>query len=264
MERLVITSTANEKFKLLKKLKDKKGRREHGLCIIEGEKVIFENLERVVDIFIVEGKEITPNIADMQPIVLSKKLFEEITDHVTPQGIFATVDFTKDLHGNASALYVNKFNAVPWLSDSPFLVLDRIQDCGNMGTLLRTARAFGFYNVFTIDCADAFSQKALRAGMANQFGLRIFSLGLETFLDLVKHKDFPEVEFYVADMNGENLLESDFVSFGLVLGNEGQGVAKELFGLRNAKVVTVPMEKGVESLNVGVAGGILMHGLRRK
>ncbi|MCL2851032.1 MAG: RNA methyltransferase [Firmicutes bacterium] len=245
-----ISSSANEIYKALKKLTTKKGRREQGLCIIEGEKIIFENLEVVEDVFVVEGKEITPNIRDLEPIVLCRKLFEEITELENGPGILASCGFNPPR---------------PFDKGSRFLVLDRIQDSGNMGTVLRSACAFGFDTVFTIDCADPYSQKCLRAGMGNQLKINVFSVTFDEFKEFFEGLD-GETSLYIADMGGVDIfgiskdvgeiVKSSFA--GLVLGNEGQGVAKDFFDLPHV-VVSVPMQSNVESLNVAVAGGILMH-----
>jgi len=246
-----ITSTSNPTFKLLKKLTTKKGRREHNLCIIEGEKVIFENLELIDQVFIIEGKQITPNLADLEPIVLSKKLFNEITDHVAPQGIFATCQIP-----------ICDFEGV---KPCTYLILDRIQDCGNMGNILRTAAAFGYSTIFAIDCADPFSQKSLRAGMANQFKLNVIDTDYIALEKLLQTEQFIDAQLFIADMGGvsvQSIEEHSPLSspLGLVLGNEGQGISPQLLKLPHTKV-SILMSNNVESLNVATAGAILMFQL---
>jgi len=234
-----IESSENQIFKSLKKLTTKKGRRELSLCIIEGEKVIFENLEHIEQIFVREDFQITPNIRDLDPIALTKKLFDEISSLETPTGILATAQIPK-----------------PTELTYPFLVLDNIQDTGNMGTLLRTACAFGFNSIIIIDCVDIWSQKVLRSAMGNQFRLNIIDSSHDELKSLIK-----DSELYIADLGGSSPpTELDFANFGLVLGSEGQGVSPEIKKLPNT-VVTIPMQNKVESLNVGVAGGILMCAL---
>lgn len=244
---MVITSSDNPTFKKLKSLQTAKGRARHGLCIVEGEKIIFENLELVDQIFLREDIEVTPNLADMQPIILSKKLFNEISDLETSPGIFATAQIP---------LTAKQSGRTPL---APTLILDRIQDAGNMGTLLRTAAAFGFNNILTINCVSPFSQKVLRAGMGNQFLLNISEASFEDIKKIAN--DF---ELIIADMNGTPLNETPLLNgnFALVLGNEGQGISKELLDLPHAKI-TIPMQPGTESLNVAAAGAILMYELKK-
>jgi TrmH family RNA methyltransferase len=130
-----------------------------------------------------------------------------------------------------------------------FLVLDRIQDPGNMGTILRTAAAFGFNTVYEIDCVDPYSPKVLRASSGMVFNLNIIEATFETL---------PDKPLFVADMHGETPGVSP-KEFGIVLSNEGQGVDERFLKLPNAKIAAIPMASGVESLNVAVAGGILMY-----
>ncbi|MCL2569870.1 MAG: RNA methyltransferase [Firmicutes bacterium] len=245
-----ITSTDNPIFKSLKKITTTKGRHESGLCIIEGEKIIFENLDHVEQIFIIEGKEITPNLRDMEPIVLSKKLFKEISDLDTPCGIFATATIPQ----NGEVTY-------------PLLILDQIQDPGNMGTLVRTAVAFGFKSIVAIFCPGVFSQKVIRAAMGQQFKLdHISCISVPFFAENYKQYVSPDdVTMILADLNGESIenFSTDFEQkFALVLGNEGQGIGEHIKKIPHT-VITIPMSNNVESLNVAVAGGILMHELRK-
>jgi len=140
-----------------------------------------------------------------------------------------------------------------------------------MGTLLRTAVAFGFTTVFCIDCVDPWSQKVLRASSGIQFNLNIIEQNLQDFKK-------PENSLLIAaDLGGDvisskardlcesqTLQKSEIPRFsrndktGLILGSEGQGIRPEIKKLVD-KTVTIPMSAGVESLNVAVAGGILMH-----
>ena len=244
MENKIITSRENETFKDLLKLTDKKWRRRMGLCIIEGEKVVRDNLHRAEQIFIREKlpSKLEGWRAGRDGVsVLSDKLWGEISSLENDTGILATVKIPASREVT-----------------SPFLVLDGIQDAGNMGTLLRTAAAFGFGTVFCIDCVDVWSPKVLRASSGTQFGLNI----VETS-EFMKPKD----SFLVgADLNGEGpfavaaSLRSSQRPFGIVLGNEGRGLSERV-KTQVDRFVTIPMQPGVESLNVAVAGGILMYEL---
>lgn len=238
-----ITSADNSIFKTLKSLKDKKGRRENKLCIVEGTKIIFENLSIVEDVFVREDFQITPNIAGFEPIILSKELFSKITELETSQGILATVAV---MDGDIAPI--------------KFLVLDNIQDPGNMGTILRTAKAFGFNSVIAINCVDVYDQKVIRASMGIQFTLGIKNMTHDAFAEYMRGLEHEPI-LYVADMGGAFNVDIHNPYYGLVLGSEGKGISDEILKLPNTKIVTIPMVKGVESLNVGVAGGIIMHAL---
>ena len=218
-------------FKTLRKLTQKKYRREMGLWIIEGEKIVSEHKDKAVAI-LTRGENI------------DEKSFDAVSSLETSQGVMAVVPVPRgrmEVRGNV-------------------LVLDRIQDPGNVGTLLRTAKAFGFGTVFCIDSADAWSQKVLRSASGVQLGMNIVECGLDEFLAwYAGNGDLPLI---TADMGGCDIGEfaPTKCAFGLVLGNEGSGVCAQLKTLAK-HVVSVPMQNGVESLNVAVAGGILMYKL---
>jgi len=230
-----ITSRENETYKNLLKLTSKKWRRQNGLCIIEGEKIVRDNLSRVECVFARSvGRAAIAN--GPTQYVLSQQLFDEVSSLENSSGILAIVK-------------------IPTSRDItfPFLVLDSVQDPGNMGTLLRTAAAFGFETVFCIDCVDVWSQKVLRASSGVQFNLNI-----------IETSEFVKPQGSVltgADLNHSAPLGHPRPAegnFGLVLGSEGRGISANLENQID-KFVTIPMRAGVESLNVAVAGGILMY-----
>jgi len=234
----MITSRDNQTFKTLVRLMQKKHRREQGLCIIEGEKIVREHASNAQYVFV---RENSPSLTkgwrgdSRDGVVLATKLFDSVTSLETSQSILAIVPIPK-----------------PREVTFPYLVLDGIQDPGNMGTILRTAAAFGFNTVFCVNCADVWSQKVLRAGVGTQFHLNV----IEGFGAIPE-----ESELYIADLNGA-WLDKPSGKFGLVLGNEGQGVSAAIKALPH-KVVTIPMTNATESLNVAVAGGILMHAMTK-
>ena len=242
MDIVMIILRDNSTFKNLLKLTQKKHRREQGLCIIEGEKVVREHATDATQIF---AREKFPSYMEGCPkggVVLSAKLFDEVGSLETSQGILAIIPIPK-----------------PEKITFPYLVLDGIQDPGNMGTILRTAAAFGFCTVFCINCVDVWSQKVLRASSATQFALNIFESSFEEFKTIFD-TDLKDGKLFIADLNG-SMNDKPADKFGLVLGNEGRGISDAMKTLPH-KTVTIPLEKSVESLNVAVAGGILMYKLQ--
>ena len=203
-------------IKDLVKLTQKKYRREMGMCIIEGEKLVREHCDRAVAVFTREqlGKD-----------------FNRVTDLETPQGILAVVPIPK-----------------PTAVTFPYIVLDTIQDPGNVGTILRTACAFGYKTVFCINCADTWSQKVIRSAMGAQFELNI----IEGFESIPKGS-----ELYIADMSGTEI-KKPTGKFGIAFGSEGQGISNKIKSMPH-KIISIPMKNGTESLNVAVASGIIMH-----
>ena len=271
-----ITSRENSTFKDLLKLTDKKWRRRMGLCIIEGEKIVRDNLHRVEQVIARSSRRSETHVCKSRPsiskpiasrreaaypypdsIVFSDSLFNLISSLENDTGILATVKVPE-----------------PRETTSPFLVLDGIQDPGNMGTLLRTAAAFGFNTVFCIDCVDVWSPKVLRASSGVQFGLNIVEtsefvkpdgcvlIGADCHSEPQGHTEARNLGYAQTQREPEILRRSAPLNdkFGIVLGSEGRGLSERVKGLVD-KFVTIPMHEGVESLNVAVAGGILMYEL---
>jgi TrmH family RNA methyltransferase len=254
-------------FTDLLKLTQKKHRREMGLCIVEGEKIIGELRDRLVAVFCRKGYA---GLEGLNATILTESEFNKITNLDNAPGVLAVVKIPKSANGTA-----------------PFLVLDNVQDPGNVGTLLRTAAAFDFKTVYALNSADVWSQKVIRSAMGAQFHLNIFDLNVDEFVHLRGEK-LAKSTLFVADFGGksvENAIKtvktdtkiannntsktadidtksanpiSKVADFGLVLGSEGRGVSPEIKTLGN-EVVTIGMSGAVESLNVAVAGGIIMQ-----
>ena len=196
--------------KILKKLLVKKYRQEFSLCILEGENIIEDHKDLVVKIF---SEDSLKNL--------------------------------ENYHGRVAVARIPQ----PTIPTTPFLVLDRIQDPGNMGTILRTAFAFGFKTVYTIDCVDPYSPKVIRASSGMALRVNIIDTDYE-------HLPTDTI-YYLADLRGDKPQPIRETNFGIVLGNEGQGI-NSIFYQKPHKVITIPMAADCESLNVAVAGGIIM------
>lgn len=138
---------------------------------------------------------------------------------------------------------------------SRLLILDRISDPGNLGTLLRTALALGWDGVFLIDgCCDPFNDKALRAAKGSTFLLPLQSGSLERLNQLLQKK--PR-HLYVADLNGSPFTTTAFkLPLALALGCESSGPSTEI--KNRFEKISIPMKGPMESLNVAIAGGILL------
>ncbi|MDR0975714.1 MAG: RNA methyltransferase [Christensenellaceae bacterium] len=235
----MITSRENEKVKLLNSLKMKKARDKSGLCIVEGEKLVRECVNKgfAAGVFASEDYrgEIEPNE------VLSNKLFDEITEFKTPKGVLAVAKIP-----NSGVITF------------PYLVLDNIQEPANVGAIIRSAVAFGFKSVISINSADAFSAKAIRASAGLSLFINIIEKTYNEFIAEFKSGAFGE-KLILADLNGEEFALND-PNFGLILGNEGQGISPELKTLPH-KTFTIKMNDFAESLNVAVAAGIIMKAL---
>lgn len=207
--------------------------------LLEGKKLIAELETPPTSLIVREGEH--PPIDAEQTYIMTKEVFEKISGTHSPEGIAAEINMppSQDLSNKS------------WV-----LALDRMNDPGNMGTLLRSALALGFEGVFlTNSCVDPYNEKALRAAKGATFKLPLEIGNLETF-----SKNF---HLYIADLEGLSIDDTTFESPAiLLLGNEAEGVSKEMRKIGTS--VTIPLKNQMESLNVAAAGAILMHAMKRQ
>ncbi len=229
----------------IKNLKDKKFRREHGLFMVEGNKFCLDLLNTDVEIVytLTSNKNLTgfPNIE-----IVSEKMLRTLATTKT----------------NQDTICICRIKEYGIASVGNSLILDNLQDPGNVGTLVRSALAFGFDDIYIIEGADPYSEKVIRSSAGLVMSARIHVCDFETF---EKNKNDIAKTFLVADMNGENInticLPKGKVA--VIIGNEGQGVSEKFINLAN-EIVKIPMASIVESLNAGVAGSIIMQKISSK
>lgn len=243
-----ITSLKNPKVAAWKALKDRKGRRESGCFLVEGRKMVEEALASAFDVetvLVQEGMEL-PDGLTMPVYELPAHVLAAVCDTKTPQGIAAVVRMKEQ-----SAL------------GKHIVVLDGVQDPGNVGTIIRTADAAGLDGVLlTNQCADVFSPKVLRATMGS-----IFRMNLRTTDDLpgeltkLREKGYSILS---SQLDGTPFYEREKVAeqFALVIGNEGNGVSEQVQQTATHRV-RLPMRGGAESLNAAIAAAIMMYELMR-
>lgn len=242
-----ITSRQNPAVKRAASLKQKKYRDEYGEYIVEGEKMVAEAFDcgcDVVCVFAVVGYTFDKIVVPESKIVwVTQSVFAAVSDEKTPQGILAIVKIP---------------DAAPCDGVKKAVILDGLQDPGNVGAILRIAAACGIDCVFAVDSADPYSPKAVRASMSGIFRTKVVKLSPENAYLAAKNGGLPII---IADMGGENVLHGNGEErFCLVLGNEGNGIS-DFFKSRADKIVSVPMQNGIESLNVAVAAGVLLYSL---
>ena len=173
------------------------------------------------------------------------KTIESLTDVKTPQGVCVMVEYIPNI--------VKK-------PQTNCLVLDTIQDPGNAGTLIRTALAAGFETVVMVDSVNVTNSKLVRSTVGAIFNVNIYQMSKEEFLKTAKEWDLP---LLMADMEGKNLFESEInEQIGVVVGNEGKGVCDEIASLCSYSI-KIPMNEGIESLNAGVSGAIIMYHINK-
>lgn len=243
-----ITSLKNPKVAAWKALKDRKGRRESGCFLVEGRKMVEEALASAFDVetvLVQEGMEL-PDGLSMPVYELPAHVLAAVCDTKTPQGIAAVVRMKEQ-----SAL------------GKHIVVLDGVQDPGNVGTIIRTADAAGLDGVLLSNqCADVFSPKVLRATMGSIFRMNLrMTDDLPGELTKLREKGYSILS---SQLDGTPFYEREKVAeqFALVIGNEGNGVSEQVQQTATHRV-RLPMRGGAESLNAAIAAAIMMYELMR-
>lgn len=247
---MLIQSTQNDTVKRMRSLAAKKGRQETGLHFIEGERLVREAIASGADIaalFIEEGRE-AEDIASSAARVytVTRRVLESMTDTGTPQWICAAVR-TQDTTSPES------------YPDGLIVALDRVQDPGNLGTILRTADAMGAVGLLLgSGCADPFGPKVLRSTMGSLYHIPLWQGELDQELSKLKQAGFSLV---CGHLEGNETLPPVGDKCVLIIGNEGNGVSDRVADM--CCKYRLPMYGRAESLNASVAAGILMYELAR-
>ncbi len=250
-----IRSKDNRIFKECQKLSQKKYRDKEGLYLIEGENLIAEvPADDLVYVFFREGRE--RQIFDLpDQYIVADQLFDRLAQTETSQGILAVVRKPKLTAENLEQHIQPSDNVV---------VLDRLQDPGNIGTIIRTAEGAGYKAVVTIKgTGDVFSPKTIRAAAGSIFRMPV--LQVEDNRALRDLTDRLGKKLVVTGFQTDKYYYDEDLSCGvaLVIGNEGNGVSDELMDMADI-TVKIPVDGHLESLNASVAGGILMYETKRK
>ena len=241
---MIIESRANERVKEARKLLLRKERKESGLHLIEGEKLVREAVAsgaRVNSIFIEDGFPFpAQEVADSH--IVTRSVLESLCESRTPQGVVAVVE-TPPL-------------TPPETYPSGLIVaLDGVQDPGNVGAILRSADAFGAAGVLLSPaCADPYAPKTLRAAMGSTYHMPVWQGELPAELATLKQAGFTAL---CGDLAGSESLPALASSVALVIGSEGAGVSAEVASL--CARYRLPMRGRAESLNAAVAAGVLLY-----
>lgn len=238
---MIIQSKSNSTVKKIISLRDKKYRRQYGEYLVEGIKPVRECINAGKEVVSVICVEEYANEFE-NAFVVSKSVFEYMSTEKTPQYVMAVVKIpSTDL-------------CVP---TGKVLLLDRLQDPGNLGTIIRTANAAGYKDIYLINCTDPFSPKCVRASMSGIFFVNLHIGLLNDVLSVLQ--GFPLI---CADMDGENIFEfSPPPSYCLCIGNEGNGLSDEVIN-QSAFKIKIPMDESCESLNAAISAGIAMYQLK--
>lgn len=255
----MITSTANAQVKYVTGLQTKaKLRKEEKLYVTEGLRMFKETpkdeIEKVYaeTEFLKEYRDLFEDCKQVEEVSLN--VLKAMSDTKSPQGVICLVRQKsyelKDLMGREAA---------------PFLVLlEDIQDPGNMGTIFRTAEAAGATGIIlSKDCVDIYNPKTIRATMGSIYRMPFcYAEDLSEVLELLKEKG---IVSYGAHLRGKEFYHCHDYKGGVafVIGNEGNGLSEEISGQINT-LIKIPMQGQVESLNAAMACGILLYEAARQ
>lgn len=247
MER--ITSRQNPLVARLRKLgNDKKTRRQEGAFLCEGHKLVEEAIRwnaGVETLVVAEGVEPPTGLPETVRLVeVPADVLKSMSTVDTPQGMLA-VCRTPDL------------TPPEGLTPSRYLVLDGVQDPGNVGTVWRTADAFGADGLILLPgCAEPFSPKTVRSTMGACFRLPVWEMGLEELTALLAGADLP---LYATALREDtaDLRSADLSRAAVAIGSEGRGVSQAVLDAC-ALTLKIPMRDRCESLNAAVAASVVL------
>ena len=236
---------SKENIKRVKSLHKKKARDEQGLFIIEGEKILKEAFAYRPDSIqtIYTSKNLSFNPENAQIISVSEQELQRISTLKQPRGVLAICTYLKTKENTADFI----------------LALDKIQDPGNMGTIIRLAAWFGIQEIIASeDTVDCYNPKVVQATMGALFNVNI------RYTDLRQYFSKNKLPVYGALLKGENIYNKPLHRKGILLmGNEGNGIREELLGIISHPL-TIPRLGHGESLNVAMATGIFLSEFSRK
>ncbi|MFG6116468.1 TrmH family RNA methyltransferase [Halobacillus sp. MO56] len=244
----MLTSLQNTRVKQWMKLKKKREREKSKSFLVEGYHLVEEAIKsewETKEVIVKEETDVPEWIEKERVTRVSKEIFTALSETETPQGIAAVVEM-KDFE-------TRSFHHV--------LLIDAVQDPGNLGTLIRTADAAGFDGVIIgKGSVDPFNEKVIRATQGSLFHLPVIQGELNDWISLLKHQGLT-----VFASTLENAKPYHEITFpkkaALIVGNEGAGIQEEMIGLADNQVY-IPIVGQAESLNVAIAAGILMYQMK--
>jgi TrmH family RNA methyltransferase len=257
----LITSFKNPKVQTVRELlSSRKSRQDQQACVVEGIRLAEEAVASGVKLhyaFFSEG--ISHRGLELVDVIQN----QNVPCYKVPDDLMSRISATEADQGLLLVLEPQK-DALPKTVDF-VLVLDEIKDPGNMGTILRTARAAGVQLVIiTPGCVDVYSPKVLRAGMGAHFSLPICTLNWDEIMQYWISQSGSPGLFLAESTQGECIWQMDLTKpLGLIIGGEADG-ASETARQYATRVVNIPMPGGSESLNAAVAAGIFMFEVARQ
>lgn len=255
----MITSMSNPQVKKLLQLQKKsKARNEENVFLVEGLRMFAEvPEERVEKVYISESlynkKKQELKLERFSVEILTDSVFSHVSDTKTPQGILCVVKQKKyDIEE-----FLN-------LENPHFMVLDNLQDPGNLGTIVRTAEGAGVNAIFlNKESVDIYNPKTIRSTMGSIYRMPV--IYVEDLLELLQIFRERGIKSYAAHLDGKNSYDKESYQSGtaILIGNEGNGLREEVASAADVWV-QIPMQGQVESLNAAIAASILMFEVYRQ
>lgn len=244
---MVITSLENDRVKDLVRLQQKKYRDLTGTYLVEGEHLVEEAYknEAILQIICLEEVDL---YSEFDRLVVSYDVMKKISSLDTPPNIMALCQ---------KKTYEN-------IVGEKILLLDGIQDPGNLGTMIRSSLAFGVTSIIlSPNCVDLYNPKVIRGTQGMMFHLPILSMDTKSAISIMKESGIPVYGTSVVNgVDASTLPAEKKNKYCLIMGNEGSGLSSEVFDLCDQNLY-IKMNSKVESLNVGVACSILLYELGR-
>lgn len=243
MEPLIINSRENQLYKRIKKLKEKKYREQDKLFIGEGEKFLtFEVAPEYVIINEEKKDKYSAYFEYKNCIILPEYLYKEISTLETPEGIMGIFKIPENSNPTGD-----------------LIVVDRVQDPGNIGTIIRVADATGYKNIILVKgTVDPYNEKSVRGSMGSIFSVKLFFMEENEMLEFLKKSGYNIIVTTLAEDSVDYCDMKIDEKNCFILGSEGSGVSDRIVEAATQKV-KIPIYGNAESLNVGVAAGIVLY-----
>lgn len=251
---MYITSISNNVVKEILSLQNKRFRDKLGLFIIEGEKQVNEIPVSWNIKYLVAVKDFENQILNKDKVYfVSDKIFKKISSTVSPQGIMAVVEQKKF-----------DVNYITNVKNGVFVILDRLQDPGNLGTIIRSSAAFGVNGIFISEnSTDVYSSKVIRSAMGAIFKVPVITeCDIKEIIKILKSKN---ITVYSLDLAAQNYISETIFknSSAIIIGNEANGIERDIINMSDERI-KIKMIKNMDSLNASVACSVALYEISKQ